>query len=248
LFIPQIRYIYYMSGITIFDYEGQDISFEFADGNQMVNATQMARPFGKPVGNFLRLKETKQYIQLLEERYSDVNIGQKREVLRVVKGGDVTEGLQGTWMDEKLALKFASWLSPRFELWVYDRIQELLTRGETRLQDIPPSGFAATLRLLAEQWEKQEQINEEVRDELDQTAERLDQLEAKIVSVDDHYYTIAGYCNLHKIPCPLHQAKAWGKTATAVSRQKNIPTGTAHDERYGKVRTYHEEILKAVID
>jgi len=154
LFIPQIRYIYYMSGITIFDYEGQDISFEFADGNKMVNATQMARPFGKPVGNFLRLKETKQYIQILEERYSDVNIGQKREVLRVVKGGDVTEGLQGTWMDEKLALKFASWLSPRFELWVYDRIQELLTRGETRLQDIPPSGFAATLRLLAEQWEK----------------------------------------------------------------------------------------------
>jgi len=98
-------------------------------------------------------------------------------------------------------------LSPRFELWVYDRIQELLSTGETRLQGIAPAGFAATLRLLAEQWEKQEQINEEVRDELDQTAERLDQLESKIVSVDDHYYTIAGYCNLHKIPCPLHQAK-----------------------------------------
>lgn len=176
-----------------------------------------------------------------------MNIAQNREVLRVIKGGDATGGLQGTGMDEKLALKFASWLSPRFELWVYDRIQELLATGETRLQGIAPSGFAATLRLLAEQWEKQEQINEEVRDELDQTAEPLDQLEAKIISVDDHYYTIAGYCNLHKIPCPLHQAKAWGKSATSLSRQKNIPTGTAHDERYGKVRTYHEEILKAVI-
>jgi hypothetical protein len=30
-------------------------------------------------------------------------------------------------MDKKLALKFAVWLSPEFELWVYDRIQELLT-------------------------------------------------------------------------------------------------------------------------
>ena len=236
-----------MSGITIFDYEGQDISFEFADGNKMVNATQMAKPFkGKMVADFLRLKQTKEYILALESRYGDSHNGRNKEVLRVVQGG--TPELQGTWMDELLALKFASWLSPHFEIWVYDRIQELLTRGETRLQDIPPSGFAATLRLLAEQWEKQEQINEEVRDELDQTAERLDQLEAKIVSVDDHYYTIAGYCNLHKIPCPLHQAKAWGKTATALSRQKNIPTGTAHDERYGKVRTYHEEILKAVID
>ena len=168
-----------------------------------------------------------------------------REVLRVIKGG-VPE-LQGTWMDEKLALKFAAWLSPEFELWVYDRIQELITTGVTRLQGIPPSGFAATLRLLAEQWEKQEHINENVREELDKTAQRLDELESKIISVDDHYYTIAGYCNLHKIPCPLHQAKEWGKTAAALSRQKDIPTGTAHDERYGQVRTYHEDVLKEVI-
>ncbi|MCB0612456.1 MAG: KilA-N domain-containing protein [Phaeodactylibacter sp.] len=237
-----------MSDITQFDYEGQQISFEFADGNKMINATEMAKPFkGKMVADFLRLKSTKDYITLLEERYGNSHIATRREVLRVIKGGDAAEGLQGTWMDELLALKFAAWLSPRFELWVYDRIQELLATGETRLKDIPPSGFAATLRLLAEQWEKQEQINEEMREELDQTAERLDQLEAKITSVDDHYYTIAGYCNLHRIPCPLHKAKEWGKAATALSRQQDIATGTAHDERYGKVRTYHEDILKEVV-
>ena len=234
-----------MNEITKFDYEGQSISFEFADGNKMINATEMAKPFGKLVGNFLRLKETKEYITLLEERYSDVNIG--REALRVVKGGDVNDVLQGTWMDEKLALKFAAWLSPRFELWVYDRIQELLSTGETRLQGIPPSGFATTLRLLAEQWEMQEQINEDMRQELNKTAERLDELEAKIISVDDHYYTIAGYCNLHKIPCPLHLAKEWGKQAAALSRQRTVPTGVAHDERYGQVRTYHMDVLREVV-
>jgi hypothetical protein len=147
-----------MSDITIFDYEGQSISFEFADGNKMVNATQMAKPFkGKLVADFLRLKQTKEYILALESRYGDSHNGGNKEVLRVVQGG--TPELQGTWMDELLALKFASWLSPHFEIWVYDRIQELLSTGETRLQGIAPSGFAATLRLLAEQWEKQEQIN-----------------------------------------------------------------------------------------
>lgn len=235
-----------MSGVTKFDYGGQTISFEFADGNKMINATEMARPFRKQIGHFLALQGTRDYILLLESRYRDSDIGgMEREVLRVIKGG-VPE-LQGTWMDEKLALKFAAWLSPEFELWVYDRIQELITTGVTRLQGIPPSGFAATLRLLAEQWEKQEHINENVREELDKTAQRLDELESKIISVDDHYYTIAGYCNLHKIPCPLHQAKEWGKTAAALSRQKDIPTGTAHDERYGQVRTYHEDVLKEVI-
>ena len=235
-----------MSGVTKFDYGGQTISFEFADGNKMINATELARPFRKQIGHFLALQGTRDYILLLESRYRDSDIGgMAREVLRVIKGG-VPE-LQGTWMDEKLALKFAAWLSPEFELWVYDRIQELITTGVTRLQGIPPSGFAATLRLLAEQWEKQEHINENVREELDKTAQRLDELESKIISVDDHYYTIAGYCNLHKIPCPLHQAKEWGKTAAALSRQKDIPTGTAHDERYGQVRTYHEDVLKEVI-
>lgn len=236
-----------MSGVVKFDYEGESISFEFSDGNKMINATQMARPFkGKLVADFLRLKNTKDYILVLESRYGNSHNGNKREVLSVVQGG--TPELQGTWMDEKLALKFAAWLSPYFELWVYDRIQELITTGETRLKGIPPSGFAATLRLLAEQWEEQERINADIREELDKTAERLDELESRIVSVDENYFTIAGYCNLKKIPCPIHKAKEWGKAATKLSRQRSVPTGTAHDERFGKVRTYHKDVLGEVIN
>ena len=235
-----------MSKVKRFDYEGQQITFEFADGNKMVNATEMARPFGKLVADFLRLKGTEEYIELLEDRYGNSHIEAKREVLRVVKGGDAQ--LQGTWMDEKLALKFAAWLSPRFELWVYDRIQELLTSGTTSLEGIPPAGFAATLRLLAEQWEQQEAINQEVRTELDTAASRLDELEAKIISTDENYFTIAGYCNLRRIPCPLDKAKEWGKKAAAMSRSRGVATGTAHDERFGKVRTYHQDILKDVIN
>ena len=187
----------------------------------MINATEMSKPFkGKLAADFLRLKTTKDFILALEARYGNSHNGGDREVLRIIQGG--TPELQGTWMDELLALKFASWLSPYFEIWVYDRIQELVTTGVTRLKGIPPSGFAATLRLLAEQWEKQEQINENVKEELDKAAQRLDELESKIISVDDHYYTIAGYSNLHKIPCPLHQAKEWGKTAAALSRKRAI--------------------------
>ncbi len=234
-----------MADIIKIDYEGHKISFEFADGNKMINATEMAKPFGKLVGGFLRLQSTKEFILLLESRYADLHNGTTTGVLRVIQGGEPE--IQGTWMDEKLALKFAAWLSPAFELWVYDKIQELLTTGKTELKEVPPTGFSATLRLLAQQWEAQEKINSEVRKELDDTAERLDELEAKILSVDDHYYTIAGYCALNGIPCPLHLAKEWGKKAVAASASKKIATGSAHDERYGKVRTYHVDVLKDVI-
>ncbi len=234
-----------MNKVVKFDYKGQNISFEFADGNRMINATEMAKPFGKPVGNFLRLKETKEFIALLEERYSDLNIA--KEVLRVVKGGDTTESLQGTWMDEKLALKFAGWLAPSFELWVYDKIYELLTSGKTEIKKYQPANLLKSLRLIVEQLEVQEKINAEVKQDIDFIAGRIDELEAKIASVDDNYYTIAGYCSLKKIACPLHKAKEWGKMATRLSREQSIPTGTAHDERFGKVRTYHQDILAVVI-
>jgi hypothetical protein len=130
---------------------------------------------------------------------------------------------------------------------VYDKIHELLATGKTELTETKPTGFSATLRLLAQQWEEQEKINATVREELDETANRLDELEAKILSVDDNYYTIAGFCSLNKIACPLHKAKEWGKKAVAVSKTEKIPMGTAHDERFGQVRTYHQDVLKKVI-
>ncbi len=228
-----------MSNIKVFDWEGSNITFEFTDGNKMVNATEMAKPFGKLVGNFLKSNHAQDYILLLEKRYSIWNIDhdRPREVLRVVKGGSDIHA-QGTWMDEKLALKFAAWLSPEFELWVYDRIQELLLTGKTEIKTFSPSGIIKGLRMIVEQLEEQERFNTSIRHDVDFIAERVEELEAKITSVDDHYYTIAGYCSLIKKPCPLHLAKEWGKQATALSRQKNIPTGAAHDERFGKVRTY----------
>ncbi len=238
-----------VSNIIRFNYEDQQISFEFADGNKMINATEMAKPFpNKRINNFLRNQQTIDFISLLESRYANSRIGSKmleREVLRVVKGGK--PDLQGTWMDEKLALKFAAWLSPEFELWVFDRIEELLINGKTQLKNIQPGEFGKTLRLLAEQWEQQEKINMSVRQDLNRTAKRLDELESKIISSDENYYTIAGYCNLVRVSCPLHKAKSWGKSATALSRKKTIPTGLAHDERYGKVRTYHKDVLREII-
>ncbi|MCB0567465.1 MAG: KilA-N domain-containing protein [Lewinellaceae bacterium] len=231
-----------MNEVVKFDYKGQNISFEFSDGNKMVNASEMAKPFGKRINDFLRQRSTQEYILLLEERYA---AELKREVLRVVKGGEPE--LQGTWMDEKLALKFAAWLAPRFELWVYDKVYELLTTGKTEIREYQPANLLKSLRLIVEQLEEQEKINAEVRQDIDFIAERIDELEAKITSVDDHYYTIAGYCSLKKIPCPLDKAKEWGKLATRLCRERNVPTGTAHDERFGKVRTYHEDILVVVI-
>ena len=89
-------------------------------------------PFPKKApADFLRLSSTKSFVLALEEDYKKG--GTPKEVLRIVKGGNDVE-LQGTWMDGHLALKFAGWLAPEFEVWVYKKIRELLTTGKTEVR------------------------------------------------------------------------------------------------------------------
>jgi len=125
--------------IKVFDYEGTPISFEFAEGLKMINATQMAKSYNDNIvpkepkrkkklpAEFLRLNQTKEFIAAYEKRYEKSH----NEIVRVVRGGNAKT--QGTWMSEKLALKFAAWLYPDFELWIYDKIYELFTEGVTQL-------------------------------------------------------------------------------------------------------------------
>lgn len=235
-----------MANIKKFDYQGNSISFEFEDGNKMVNATEMAKPFKKLVGNFLKSKHAKDYILLLESRYSKWNNGNKKEVLRVVQGG--SPELQGTWMDEKLALKFAAWLAPAFELWVYDRIEELLKTGKTELPNHKPgTDLIRAIRMIADKLELHDRDINELKEGLQEVKEYVGDLEAKITSIDENYYSISGYCALEGIDCPLDKAKAWGYQATKWSNQKGVAVGKAYDAKYGNVNTYHLDVLKVVV-
>jgi len=238
-----------MAKITKFNYEGQKISFEFADGSKMINATQMAKPFGKKVAGFLRTKETKKYIDLLENRYANLHIGLNPVVIRVIKGGDSTQdNLQGTWMDEKLALKFAAWLSPEFELWVYDRIDELLKTGKTELPNYrPATEIIKSIRLIADQLEYHDKEITEMREDIGMIKEHVSDLEAKIISIDENYYSISGYCSLKNISCLLDKARQWGYNATKESNKSNAPIGKAYDAKYGEINTYHIDILKKIV-
>jgi len=119
--------------LQIFEYEGKRITFDFGDGKEMVNATEMRKVFPKKkMNDFLRLRQTKEFIALLESQDGNSRLGDKQRVLRIVRGGN-DPTLRGTWMNETLALKFAAWLNPEFELWVYAKIKELLLKGSVEI-------------------------------------------------------------------------------------------------------------------
>lgn len=85
------------SQIKVFSYNGSDISFNKGD-EVMVNATEMAKPFGKSPKDFLKTEQTKRFIEAL----SEVKKILSSDLVRVVYGDN-----GGTWMHEDVALEFA---------------------------------------------------------------------------------------------------------------------------------------------
>lgn len=112
-----------MNEIQIFQYNGNPITFN-RGGSVIVNATEMAKPFGKFTKDWLVNSRTKEFINTL----SAVRGIPLSVLVQTVKGGN---GEQGTWMHEDVAMEFARWLSPHFAIWCNDRIKELLTKGVT---------------------------------------------------------------------------------------------------------------------
>ena len=111
-----------MADIQIFNYNGNGVTFRKGD-TVMVNATEMAKPFGKRPNDFLSAKSTQELIGSLSAK-TEISA---TALVVVNQGGNN----QGTWLHEDLALIFAQWLSPTFYLWCNDRIKELMQVGFT---------------------------------------------------------------------------------------------------------------------
>lgn len=109
----------------IFQYNGSLITFQKGD-SVMVNATEMAKHFGKEPKFWLMNKSTTDYLNEL----SKVRNLTLADLVQVTKGGNNP----GTWMHEDVAMEFARWLSPAFAIWCNDRIKELLQYGMTATQ------------------------------------------------------------------------------------------------------------------
>jgi len=137
-----------MSGLHIVksDYNGQEISFR-DDG--WFNATQAAAKFGKEPYEWIRQRDTVEYVSALAKRLFN-NSGFLEEFNKISKLDGSSSASQtklltlvkktglvktkagapevggGTWMHPKLAVAFSRWLNVDFGVWCDDKIDVLL--------------------------------------------------------------------------------------------------------------------------
>lgn len=218
--------------LTTYHYQSEHtICFDLNNGELMVNATEMAKPFGKQPAHFLRMDSTKQYVEAISRRYAKSHT----DFIKVINGGNAF----GTWLHQKLALRFAQWLSPDFAIWVDERIEELLTKGRTELAPASPLALA---RQMLEALEANEQRLAAVEGD-------VRRIEAKVTNVNDEYYSLSGWYKLagRRWDLDLTAAQRMGRQLAQASRLNGYEVLKAHDAKYGRVNTYHASVLAAVL-
>lgn len=119
------------------NFDGISVSFT---ENGYLNATKIAKHYGKQVRDYLINNRTKDYIRALDEHLSEAPktasqidgknseapkmASEQNQLVIIVKGGKSNE--QGTWLHPKLAIDFARWLNPRFAVWCDMQIEQML--------------------------------------------------------------------------------------------------------------------------
>ena len=94
----------------------------------MVNATQLAKIYGKRPNDYLSLPATNQLINAITRKY-----GISENQLVISKAGSSHNG-GGTWMHRLIVVDFCQWLDIDLKLWCTEKLDELMRYGMTATQ------------------------------------------------------------------------------------------------------------------
>ena len=110
--------------ILNFSFNNTVVSFR-ADG--FLNATAIAKHFGKQPRDYLVNQQTQEYIAALAENLSIKGnpLIDEKQIVKIKSGSSKNGG--GTWLHPKLAIHFARWLDPRFAVWCDEQIEQILS-------------------------------------------------------------------------------------------------------------------------
>jgi anti-repressor protein len=99
-----------------------------------------------------------------------------------------------------------------------------------------------------EMLERQLMIMKQQAKEIEEIKANVKQIEAQIETSQKDFYTVAGYCSLRGLKVDISKANMIGRKATKLSNEYGYEIGQASDPRFGKVNTYHLDILSQVIE
>ena len=206
------------------------------DGKQAVSARELYERLGYDLSNWKRwyqknivnnsfAVENEDYIPLVIRTSSD-------------KNGNTT-------IDFALSIDFAKRLSMLARTETGEQIRNYFIEMEKRATK-PLSQLdilAQSVQILQEQEKRVQQLETEQKE----IKEKVALIEAQ-QTTHQNWFTIAGYGTLHRVQVGLKLAASLGRKACNLCKQLGIEPEEIPDPRFGKVKTYPEEVLKEVFE
>lgn len=199
---------------------------------QTVTSMEVAEMVGKEHKNILR--DIKKYVSELaelkiepgnfftEDTYKDAN-NQNRPCFNVTKKGC-----------EFIAHKLTGIKGTAFTAKYINRFHEME-------EDLKPKSPAEMLVFYANQLLENER-------RMNSIESKVNEINAKITTRNEDYFTIAGYASLRGLNVDTSKANMLGRKASKLSREYGYDIGKITDSRFGKVNSYHLDILKEVFE
>lgn len=116
--------------------------FEIDEAKGKVNLTKIAKACDRELKHWLELDQTQEFLTAFSE--VGRNDLEKNQGLTIVRGGNKE---QGTWACREIALKFAMWISPSFEVWCIKALDTLFQKGTVSIRSslLPEGDIGAYL-------------------------------------------------------------------------------------------------------
>lgn len=129
----------------------------------------------------------------------------------------------------------------------FDNLEETYFRAKQNMIDL--SKLSPELQrayVIIESQAKIELEQKRQAEQMDRLESDIKELQAKMSTRNEDYYTIAGCASIRGIKVDINKANMLGRMASKLSRKYGYDIGKTQDPRFGVVNTYHVDILKDV--
>ena len=203
---------------------------------QPINGTPTETVSARELHAFLEVG--RDFSTWIKDRISKYEFVENTDYITLPKTGELeNKGLQGK-IEYFVTLDMAKQLAMVENNDKGSQARKYFIECEKKLMQPKPMTQIELIALIANQMAEQERKSFELDTRLqavERTQQRLDQ--------DNDHFTIKGFCSLHGLDLSNGKMSAMSKKAKKLSEAKDYAYHEISDPRFGKVKTYHVDIL-----
>ena len=205
---------------------------------QTINGNAVETVNARELHAFLQSRQD--FSTWLKNRIADYDFVENQDFVRFHKK---MEANNATLIDYYITLDMAKELSMVERNEKGKQARKYFIECEKKLTQPKPMTQIELIAVIANQMAEQERKSLELDNRLQVVEQKQQQLDQ-----DNDHFTIKGFCSLHQLDLSNGKMSALSRKAKKLSDVKDYTYHEITDPRWGKVRTYHKDILTELFE